>query len=56
MTDAADGVPDGATAAMVLADGAVFWGRGFGAHTADAVPMGEVCFNTGMTGYQENSH
>src|SRR6478736_3868360 len=25
-------VPTGATAAMVLADGAVFWGRGFGAH------------------------
>ncbi|MBN8899256.1 MAG: carbamoyl phosphate synthase small subunit, partial [Rhodospirillales bacterium] len=25
-------VPGGATAALVLADGAVFWGRGFGAH------------------------
>jgi carbamoyl-phosphate synthase small subunit len=43
--------PAGATAALVLADGAVFWGRGFGAHTAHSV--GEVCFNTGMTGYQE---
>ncbi len=41
--------PD-ATAALVLADGAVFWGKGFGA-VGDAV--GEVCFNTAMTGYQE---
>jgi carbamoyl-phosphate synthase small subunit len=46
-------VPAGATAALVLADGAVIWGRGFGAHTADPAPVGEVCFNTGMTGYQE---
>ena len=37
----------------MLADGAVFWGRGFGAHTAEPAPAGEVCFNTGMTGYQE---
>ncbi len=47
-------VPPGATAALVLADGSIFWGRGFGAHTqAGAVPVGEICFNTGMTGYQE---
>ena len=46
-------VPDGATAALVLGDVTVFWGRGFGAHTADPAPVGEVCFNTGMTGYQE---
>ncbi|HEX4172825.1 MAG TPA: carbamoyl phosphate synthase small subunit, partial [Acetobacteraceae bacterium] len=46
-------VPSGATAALVLADGSVFWGRGFGAHTGDPEPVGEVCFNTGMTGYQE---
>jgi len=45
--------PDGATAALVLGDGTVFWGCGFGAHTADPAPVGEVCFNTGMTGYQE---
>jgi carbamoyl-phosphate synthase small subunit len=45
--------PDGATAALVLADGSVFWGTGFGAHTANPAPVGEVCFNTGMTGYQE---
>jgi carbamoyl-phosphate synthase small subunit len=42
--------PPGATAALVLADGSIFWGKGFGA-TGDAV--GEVCFNTAMTGYQE---
>jgi carbamoyl-phosphate synthase small subunit len=50
--DAAE-VPNGATAAVVLADGSVFWGRGFGAHTGLPVPVGEICFNTGMTGYQE---
>jgi carbamoyl-phosphate synthase small subunit len=37
----------------VLADGLVFWGRGFGARTSETPPLGEVCFNTGMTGYQE---
>lgn len=45
-------VPAGATAALVLGDGSVFWGRGFGAPTVES-PVGEVCFNTGMTGYQE---
>ncbi|HUB10689.1 MAG TPA: glutamine-hydrolyzing carbamoyl-phosphate synthase small subunit [Acetobacteraceae bacterium] len=45
--------PSGATAALVLSDGSVFWGRGFGAHTGPTPPVGEVCFNTGMTGYQE---
>ncbi len=45
--------PDGATAALVLADDTVFWGHGFGAHTHNPAPVGEVCFNTGMTGYQE---
>ncbi len=44
--------PPGATAALVLADGSVFWGRGFGAHTTAARPA-EICFNTGLTGYQE---
>ncbi|PZW41328.1 carbamoyl-phosphate synthase small subunit [Humitalea rosea] len=42
--------PAGATAALVLADGTVFWGRGFGAH---ATTVAEICFNTAMTGYQE---
>src|SRR5262249_39230650 len=38
------------TALLVLADGTVLEGMGFGA-TGHAV--GEVCFNTAMTGYQE---
>ncbi len=38
------------TALLVLADGTVLEGRGFGA-TGHAV--GEVCFNTAMTGYEE---
>ena len=42
--------PKGATGVLVLADGTVVWGKGFGA-TGSAV--GEVCFNTAMTGYQE---
>ena len=50
---AAPEVPPGATAALVLADGSVFWGRGFGAPTPETAPVGEVCFSTGMTGYQE---
>jgi carbamoyl-phosphate synthase small subunit len=52
MTEASE-IPSGATAALVLADGSVLWGRGFGAHTGADSPIGEVCFNTGMTGYQE---
>jgi len=43
--------PPGATAALVLADGTVFWGRGFGAFGVSA--PSELCFNTGLTGYQE---
>ena len=47
-------VPPGATAALVLASGAVFWGRGFGAYTpTEGGRPAEICFNTGMTGYQE---
>ncbi len=42
--------PEGATGAIVLADGTILWGRGFGASGAG---VGEVCFNTAMTGYQE---
>jgi len=38
------------TAALVLADGQVFYGEGCG---ADGIAPGEVCFNTAMTGYQE---
>ena len=39
-----------ATAALALADGTVFRGRGLGA-VGEAV--GEICFNTAMSGYQE---
>ena len=42
--------PATATGVLVLADGSVAWGRGFGAVTS---VVGEVCFNTAMTGYQE---
>ena len=38
------------TAVLVLADGSVFWGYGFG-RVGETV--GEVCFNTSITGYQE---
>src|SRR3546814_4520993 len=43
-------VPPGVTGALVLADGSVFWGKGLG---ASGRAVGEVCFNTSMTGYQE---
>jgi carbamoyl-phosphate synthase small subunit len=43
-------LPAEATGVLVLADGTVFAGHGVGA-TGHAV--GEVCFNTAMTGYQE---
>jgi carbamoyl-phosphate synthase small subunit len=43
--------PAGATAALLLADGTIFWGSGFGAHAVSA--PSELCFSTGMTGYQE---
>ncbi len=42
--------PPDCNAALVLADGTVFWGSGFGAR---GTAVGEVCFNTAMTGYQE---
>lgn len=42
--------PQNATAVIVLADGKVLWGHGFGAETT---AVGEICFNTSMTGYQE---
>jgi carbamoyl-phosphate synthase small subunit len=42
--------PPESTAALVLGDGSVFWGHGVG---AQGIAVGEVCFNTSMTGYQE---
>lgn len=47
---AALNAPEKPTACIVLADGTIFYGRGFGATgTIEA----ELCFNTAMTGYQE---
>ncbi len=43
-------MPNTATACLALADGSVIWGRGLG---AEGVRVGELCFNTAMTGYQE---
>jgi len=42
--------PKGATGVVVFADGRTLWGRGFG---AEDEAVGELCFNTAMTGYQE---
>src|SRR6202035_4739712 len=42
--------PPDCNAALVLADGTVFWGKGVG---APGRAVGEGCFNTAMTGYQE---
>ncbi len=38
------------TACLALADGTLFYGRGFG---AEGTTVAELCFNTAMTGYQE---
>ncbi len=42
--------PQGATGVLVLNDGTVFWGKGIGAQGSS---VGEVVFNTSLTGYQE---
>ena len=46
----AEKLKSGATGVLVLADGTVFEGIGVG---AAGEALGEVCFNTAMTGYQE---
>lgn len=38
------------TAIIVFADGTILQGKGFGAEKKN---VGEICFNTGMSGYQE---
>ncbi len=45
-----DTTPPKAGACLLLADGRQFFGRGIG---APETVFGEICFNTGMTGYQE---
>ena len=42
--------PPGATAALVLSDGTVLWGKGLGGANR---MVGEVVFNTGHSGYEE---
>ncbi|MBT3395664.1 MAG: glutamine-hydrolyzing carbamoyl-phosphate synthase small subunit [Alphaproteobacteria bacterium] len=42
--------PASYTAALILGDGTIIRGRGLGAKTT---VVGEVCFNTAMSGYQE---
>ncbi|HEX6219312.1 MAG TPA: glutamine-hydrolyzing carbamoyl-phosphate synthase small subunit [Sphingomicrobium sp.] len=42
--------PEGATGVVVFSDGRTIWGKGFG---AEGQAVGELCFNTAMTGYQE---
>ncbi|WP_050931389.1 glutamine-hydrolyzing carbamoyl-phosphate synthase small subunit [Aestuariivita boseongensis] len=42
--------PTTPTACLALADGTIFYGRGFG---ATGQTVAELCFNTAMTGYQE---
>ena len=37
-------------AVLLLEDGTMFWGKSVG---VDGTASGELCFNTGMTGYQE---
>ncbi len=43
-------MPQSPSALLALADGTVFWGKGIG---ATGTSVGEVVFNTAMTGYQE---
>lgn len=46
--------PARADAVLVLEDGTLLWGMGFGAHSSKETPaLGEICFSTGITGYQE---
>lgn len=42
--------PPNATAVIILSDGTVFWGHGIGSEKSS---VGEICFNTSITGYQE---
>ncbi len=42
--------PTNATAVIILSDGTIFWGQGIGAQNS---AIGEICFNTSITGYQE---
>ena len=43
-------MPENKSAILILEDGTTFSGKSFG---AIGKTLGEVCFNTGITGYQE---
>lgn len=46
--------PAGANAVLLLEDGTILWGIGFGAYSSkNNLAIGEICFSTSMTGYQE---
>jgi carbamoyl-phosphate synthase small subunit len=49
-TDMPDNSPTPRQAVLILEDGSVFHGQAFG---RTGTTSGEICFNTGMTGYQE---
>ncbi len=42
--------PENATALLMLDDGQIIWGYGLGSNSC---AIGELCFNTAITGYQE---
>lgn len=50
MTSKDKKINNNATAVIVFADGTTFYGHGLGAETT---AVGEICFNTSLTGYQE---
>lgn len=50
MTLSSSKPPKNATAIVIFADGTTFYGKGLGAETS---AVGEICFNTSLTGYQE---
>ena len=43
-------IPSHASAALVFSDGTTFFGQGIG---RQGITVGEICFHTGLTGYQE---
>ena len=50
MSERPTDLPEHLNAALLFADGTLLFGRGIG---KPDITIGEVCFNTGMTGYQE---
>lgn len=50
MTEYPTNLPPHLNAALMFADGTLLFGRGIG---KTGITFGEICFNTGMTGYQE---